>query len=78
MYFLLVKEKTIHRDLKPKNILLDEKERAFIGDVGTLAKSQGTTLIHKKRELTNVAGSTKWMAPEMLKYYVDEDQKIQS
>lgn len=52
----------IHKDLKPKNIMLDSNRIPKIIDFG-LSEEQKT----KELESRKVSGSASWMAPEMLK-----------
>ena len=63
----------IHRDLKLENILLDSKNRVKVSDFGlcTFIKSDDETMSH-----TQMAGSLKYMAPEILQGRTDYDEKV--
>ncbi len=66
MYTLFTQEKIIHRDLKPENILINEYGRAFIADVGAFKRFEETQIAKSKANISNYAGTTVWMAPEMV------------
>ena len=76
MYSLFKEEKIVHRDLKPQNILINEFGRAFIADVGVAKQFQETSLAKRKATITTPAGSTSWMAPEMLQASLSSKIKI--
>lgn len=78
MYSLFFNEKIVHRDLKPQNILLNEYGRAFISDVGVAKQFETTFLAKRKQTITTIGGDTNWMAPEMLKAYLNQNMNIQS
>ncbi len=69
MYSLFKHETVIHRDLKPENILIDENGRAFIADLGASKQCEATLLAELKKKPTTLAGTSNWMAPEMLKVF---------
>ncbi len=52
------KHKVIHRDIRPSNILIDEKNNIKITDFGT------STLLNEKQYATTRIGSPPYMAPE--------------
>lgn len=63
----------IHRDLKPENILLDDDNHVIVSDFGLC------TLIEKESESqsrTQMAGSLKFMAPELLQGKTDYNEKV--
>lgn len=63
----------IHRDLKLENILLDSNNRVKVSDFGlcTFIKSDDETMSH-----TQMAGSMKYMAPEILQGRTNYDEKV--
>ena len=60
MYYLCSKERIVHLDIKPSNILFDENGDAFIADLGIARKIQNESLMRIKCE-----GTIDWMAPEL-------------
>ncbi|MBS0349780.1 MAG: protein kinase, partial [Proteobacteria bacterium] len=55
----------LHRDLKSKNILLNNREEAKVGDFG-LSIIKSTSTSHKKiGSAMGAAGTLPWMAPEL-------------
>jgi serine/threonine protein kinase len=74
LYFILGihnihKEKAVHRDIKPVNILVDKKGTAFVADLGGAKHFDNTAQFKGPKVLTSVLGTTDWMAPEILLIY---------
>ncbi|XP_055352801.1 uncharacterized protein LOC129598773 [Paramacrobiotus metropolitanus] len=69
----LHKEKIIHADLKPKNILVRQMEngniRLVIGDLDEIVKMQRDVTC--SQDITRLCGTVRYMSPEMLKRFVD-------
>ncbi|PCH36149.1 kinase-like protein, partial [Wolfiporia cocos MD-104 SS10] len=59
-------EGVIHGDLKGVNILVDERRRACISDFGLTAVIYDTNTVNTISASSNVTGSARWMAPELL------------
>ena len=55
-----------HRDLKPKNILLDQQGRAYVGDFGLAIRRRD-----QANRVGEFAGSVNFMSPEQLRGEVD-------
>jgi len=56
----LQQKKVIHRDLKPKNLLLDDKNELKIGDFGLVVQ-----LTNEKERKFEICGTYNYMAPEI-------------
>lgn len=54
----------IHRDLKPRNLILDEANELKVGDFG-LSKLVKVRNVHDVYKLTGETGSYRYMAPEV-------------
>jgi len=71
------KNKLIHRDVKPHNIMFAPDGTAKITDFGIAKKVTGETLVNEQKE--NVMGSVHYFSPEQAKGgYVDEKSDIYS
>ena len=57
--------KTIHRDLKPDNILLSSRGEAVIADLDGAKLYNSISSAQKLSTISMVVGTPKWMAPEM-------------
>ncbi|GHO54383.1 serine/threonine protein kinase [Ktedonobacter robiniae] len=57
-------QKLIHRDLKPDNLLIGQKEELLLSDFGVAIISQTTT--HSRTTEKGIAGTITYMAPEQL------------
>jgi serine/threonine-protein kinase/endoribonuclease IRE1 len=71
------KEKIIHRDIKPENILIwvnpeDEEVLLKWADFG-LSKQLKET---ESYSLSNIRGTVRWFAPEILKILEDEEDNL--
>ena len=71
----------IHRDLKSPNIVVDETWHAKIADFGTLKfaeiiYSKDSALRQSGSEMTGLVGTTRWMAPEVIRGEKMYDEKI--
>jgi len=60
----LHKNKIVHRDIKPNNILLDEKGNTVLSDVGSSVVVYDE---NNSKTLTRGEGTEKYMAPEILR-----------
>ncbi|GHO94472.1 hypothetical protein KSF_045200 [Reticulibacter mediterranei] len=58
-------KKMVHRDLKPDNILVGQREELLISDFGVALIAQTTHSSHNAEE--NFAGTATYMAPEQLR-----------
>ncbi len=68
----------VHRDLKPGNVLLDEKRRAKIGDLGLVLQVDGDPLdgLTVLTQQGQVLGTPYYMAPEQWRESHDVDHKV--
>src|SRR5262245_32848636 len=64
----------IHRDVKPSNILLDQRDRAYITDFG-IALVAGTERITRLSRSGTAVGTTEYMSPEQIATPEDIDHR---
>ena len=63
------KHGTIHRDVKPANLILEESGKLWLGDFGVAKLAEDHSGIQKQAELTmtgELVGTARYMAPERL------------
>ncbi|MFN3194084.1 MAG: serine/threonine protein kinase [Aureliella sp.] len=63
------KHGTIHRDVKPANLMLEESGKLWLGDFGVAKLAEDHSGIRKQTELTmtgELVGTARYMAPERL------------
>ena len=58
----------IHRDLKPRNLIIDENNELKVGDFG-LSKLLKQKNLHDVYKLTGETGSYRYMAPEVFEHH---------
>ena len=68
----------IHRDLKPKNILMTEKSLNATLKIADFGESQYKKMATKQTELQTVAGTSGYSAPELLRQRKSRDSKYRS
>lgn len=57
----------IHRDLKPRNLIIDDSNELKVGDFG-LSKLVKRANVHEVYKLTGETGSYRYMAPEVFEH----------
>ncbi|GAQ89818.1 VH1-INTERACTING KINASE-like [Klebsormidium nitens] len=57
----------LHRDLKPRNLLLDESGHLKVADFG-LSKLLTTDAMHEQYKMTGETGTYRYMAPEVFRH----------
>ena len=66
-FVLLERKKIAHRDIKPQNILIDQKGNYKIADLGASKIIQGAT--------GTVLGSLHYLSPELMHDYLENEEK---